>query len=415
MKKLTFILSLLLIISVSCHQTHKTADQDSTQAKSDTAATPAIPGMTNEEEQLHQAKVDLLKLPEKTYTVKGKVIGGKGFVLILDKLEIAKIDPLSSQTLNENGEFKFTGKLREPELFELRLSSDQNKVIHFPLFPGDDLYFTFDINHPENYQVNGSVEPVYLRDMYYTIEKTNDKIDEVEELQQNITDKSKLSRMADTLPHFYERIQREKSANLRNFAMKLIDTPFTALMATERLDAEYPENFAFMEKMEPRFAKKYPYSPFYLDLKNKVTIYAPVSPGHTIPDIMVTDGKGISYRPSKLLGKIVLMYFWNIDCKDCNEEIPLLMSLYEKYHSKGLELMSISLDNDRGDWMNDVADKKLPGIQANDIGLFKSTAAQTLLVSTTPYTFIVGKDGKIISKRQTLKEVQKQLVKVFGF
>ncbi len=415
MKKLTFILGFLLVIT-ACRQKPKTTDQDSSsdQTKKDSSST-AAPGMTNEEEQLHQAKMDLLKLPEKSYTVRGKVIGGKGFVLILDKLDVAKVEPLLSQTLNDNGEFKFTGKLREPELFELRLSSDQNRVIHFPLFPGDDLYFTFDINHPENFQVNGSVEPVYLRDMYYTIEKTNDKITEVEDLQANITDKAKISRMADTLPHFYERIQREKSANLRNFALKLSDTPFTALMASERLDAEYPENFAFMEKMEPQFAKKYPYSPFYLDLHNKVTIYAPVSPGHTIPDIMVTDAKGISYRPTQFHGKILLLYFWNVDCKDCNEEIPLLESLYEKYKSKGLELLSVSLDNDRGDWMNAITDKKLPGIQTNDIGLFKSTSAQTLLVSTTPYTFVIGKDGKIISKKQTLKEVQRQLVKEFGF
>ncbi len=416
MKKITLLLSLLLVVSGACQQRTKTATESETAKTSDSSAKAPnmTSGLNNEEEQLRQAKLEVLKLPEKDFVVKGKVIGGKGFVLILDRLEIGKTEPLESQTLNDEGEFKFTGKIRQADLYELRVSSDQSKVIHFPMFPGDDLYFTFDINHPENFQVNGSVEPIYLRDMYYTIEKTNEKIDAVEELQQNITDKAKLSRMADTLPHFYERIQKEKSANLRKFAMK-VDTSFSALMATERLDAEYPENFEFMQKREKIFAKKYPYSPFYLDLHNKVTIFAPVSPGHILPDILLTDAKGKEYKPSQMPGKIVLLYFWNIDCKDCNDELPMLKQLYDKYKSKGFELVQVSLDNDRGDWMNAIDEKKLPGIQVNDIGLFKSTSAQTLLVSTTPYTFLLDKEGRIISKRQTIKELQKQLVKVFGF
>ena len=134
-----------------------------------------------------------------------------------------------------------------------------------------------------------------------------------------------------------------------------------------------------------------------------------------MPDILVTDAKGASIRPSNLKGKYVLVYFWNVECKDCKDEIPRLKKLYAKYKPKGFEILGISIDNDRAEWMETVNSNNLPGFQANDIGLFKSAAAQTLLVSTTPYTFILNKEGRIIEKRQNMDEVERQLVKVFGF
>lgn len=41
--------------------------------------------------------------------------------------------------------------------------------------------------------------------------------------------------------------------------------------------------------------------------------------------------------------KVILLVFWNTDCKVCMREIPLFNDWYDKYNSKGLEIFLINL------------------------------------------------------------------------
>lgn len=105
------------------------------------------------------------------------------------------------------------------------------------------------------------------------------------------------------------------------------------------------------------------------------------------------NGKTISLGDYK--GKVVLLDFWATWCGPCRQEMPNVVKLYNKYHSKGFEIIGISLDANRKTLERYLREQGVTWPQYYDGRGWKNKVASLYRVRAIPATYLIDKKGKI--------------------
>jgi peroxiredoxin len=120
--------------------------------------------------------------------------------------------------------------------------------------------------------------------------------------------------------------------------------------------------------------------------------------GKYAPDFSQRESNGRLIRLSNYQGKYVLVDFWASWCVACRAETPKLIQVYRKFHSKGLEVIGVSLDADRQAWLNAKSHDALPWINVSDLNGWRNQVSFQYRISSIPSNFLLNKEGKILGK-----------------
>ena len=124
---------------------------------------------------------------------------------------------------------------------------------------------------------------------------------------------------------------------------------------------------------------------------------AQIALGQSAPDISLPNANDSIVHLSSLKGKVVLIDFWASWCEPCRQSNPQTARLYKKYKEQGLEVVGVSIDNKKQEWLQAVKSDKLSFIQVNDDNGWAAPVANDYGVNEIPSTFLVNKEGKIIA------------------
>lgn len=116
-------------------------------------------------------------------------------------------------------------------------------------------------------------------------------------------------------------------------------------------------------------------------------------------------------------GKVVLVDFWATWCPPCVAELPNMLKNYERYHDDGFEIVGISLDQDRSELEQFIAEKNVPWAQLfyePGPGRGAHPMAAHYGISAIPFMVLVGKDGKVISTEARGAELNRHLKTIFA-
>lgn len=113
------------------------------------------------------------------------------------------------------------------------------------------------------------------------------------------------------------------------------------------------------------------------------------------PEFSLPDLTGQKLVLSSYRGKIVLLDFWATWCDPCRDEIPHFVELQNKYGAQGLQIIGVSMD-DGPEPVRDFYERfkmNYPVVMGN-----AKTGELYGGVLGLPIAFLIGRDGRIITK-----------------
>ena len=116
---------------------------------------------------------------------------------------------------------------------------------------------------------------------------------------------------------------------------------------------------------------------------------------------------------SQYRGKPVLVVFWASWASPVKHDLPELIKVYEKYHGRGLQIIGVDLDNERGELDAFLKEHQLAWPQIFEAGGMESRLAVEYGIISLPTMFLVDAEGKVVNRNlRTSAEVDRQLEKL---
>jgi peroxiredoxin len=155
-----------------------------------------------------------------------------------------------------------------------------------------------------------------------------------------------------------------------------------------------------------------PQHPVVKTFRQQVLRLRGVDVGMEAPEIALKTPQDSIQTLSGLRGKHVLIDFWASWCGPCRKENPNVVRMYAKFRERGFEILGVSLDQDRSDWLRAIEKDNLMWRHVSDLQFWNSAAAQAYGVQAIPVTFLVDPQGKIIAKGLRGAELEQKLEEI---
>lgn len=124
------------------------------------------------------------------------------------------------------------------------------------------------------------------------------------------------------------------------------------------------------------------------------------------------EGKVVSLKES--LGKVTIVDFWASWCGPCRKENPNVVAIYKELHSKGLNIIGVSLDKEAAAWKEAIAKDGLTWTQVSNLKFWEEPIAKQYGVESIPATFILDASGKVVAQDLRGPELKAKILELLA-
>lgn len=296
--------------------------------------------------------------------LKGTVVDTVANYVYLQKFHNKMFTTIDSVKVVD-GKFSFKTKIKLPELYGLSVNTTNTPLYIFL----EKTPITVKLS-PAKYYSNSVVEGSASQDLFEVYKKT-----------QNVDISKFITEHPGSIVSAY--------VLYRNWSYRL--TPDQIL-----------QNIALLDKSQQN-------STYVKELKELVTVLNGLAIGKKAPDFVSKDPEGKSVRFSENLKGYTLVDFWASWCGPCRKENPNIVAAYKEYHDKGFNIIGISLDKKKENWIKGIQDDHLDWLQVSELIYWNSEIAKLYGVRAIPANYLVDSKGIIVARNLRGEELQTTL------
>lgn len=144
------------------------------------------------------------------------------------------------------------------------------------------------------------------------------------------------------------------------------------------------------------------------DLARQLETYRAMKKGNIAPEIIFEKSNFAKQsnsinKLSEIKSKYTVVVFGGSWCPKCKEELPEIVSLYEKWKSKGVEVIFIGLEDDKKIFTDFT--KTFPFPSYSDLKKWDSKIVNDYYVFSTPTIFLLDNKREIILRPNSVKQM----------
>ncbi|MGZ4036432.1 MAG: redoxin domain-containing protein, partial [Bacteroidia bacterium] len=338
-----------------------------------------------------------------------------GETIYLEKLDSQRPVVVDSAALDDQGNFVFNSYAPPLGFYRIRVTDRSFGML--VLDSSDKVTVTGNAKDLGNtYKVQGSPETklfLEYNDLNKVYQNQNDSLKSAFQMAMQSVKMDSL-RM-DSLSKVFEKPyleMRDRFTDQLAAKIRANTNMFSSIMAVQPLD---PDKYSDVFKaLDEGLGKKYPENNSVRMFRQAVSRLVSARIGQEAPELSLATPEGGQLKLSSLRGKIVMIDFWASWCGPCRKDMPHVKEVYAKYKSKGFEILGVSLDREKQDWVEAIKKDGLSWPQISDLKFWDSEAARLYNVQSIPHTVLVDKEGKILAKGLRGPELDKALEAIFS-
>ncbi len=346
-------------------------------------------------------------------SISGVITGAEGKTIYLESLSDSKVLPIDSTVVGSDGSFSLKSHDNLPLDF-YRIYFKEGNFLQLITDSSEHVEINAEFANLNNAKVEGSTQTVEYMDLVKRWEPMMEKLAEAQsQINRPSTDPSLDSTQWIALWESQSAAaQKEANAFVKGWLEKH-SASLLAISIVQNLDPRFEFNWYLrvLNDTKPTCGKLPAYKTLEKlvgQIKNASSSSAAsnsnIAIGKMAPEITLPTLTGETKALSSLRGKVVLLDFWASWCGPCRRENPNVVATYKKYSSKGFDVFSVSLDENKTAW--EAAIKKDGLVWNNhvsDLGGWKSAVVPTYEIESIPFPVLIDKEGNIVAMGESLR------------
>ncbi|MBN1182953.1 MAG: AhpC/TSA family protein [Bacteroidales bacterium] len=362
--------------------------------------------------------------------ITGEISYGNGEYMQIHRYEFDRSVLLDSVKIKKNGTFRFKIEQKEPEFY--LINPNNNSYVVLLLHPGDKVNITGDYyNLGGSYDVTGSTSSQQIRQLDIQLFVTQKKIDSLLIIYEANKDNEKFDSIRASLDQTYLQILKTHHDSLVSFIIQNMNSLVSIYALQQKYDAQ---TYVFSRYRDLQYynivlqslSKEYPGIGIIKQLENRINnmqslfdrnrIMQMAEKNATpIPEIYLPtpNGDTVSLLNTLKKNKFLLLHFWASWDRTSINQILELKKAYKKYHPKGLEIYSVSLDDNKEKWKRAIKYDSITWINVSELSP-ESSAAKTYNISKIPSNYLISQEGDILAKNLRSDRMWDHLANAFN-
>jgi len=330
------------------------------------------------------------------YTIKGTISGdgltdGKAYIT-----NSSRTEPVKDTVDFIAGKFEFKSKLVTPENYTITFEGVEGRIVVF--LENTEYNITASTTELQNATITGGEvqqESILLSQKRKEIsEKYNMTALMQEYRAEGTTDERKLEILQINQKASEETAEMEKA-----FYAEHPHSFLTLMYFNNNID-KYDQSEADAKIAELKAMPKFADNRMIKEADDKLKVLKSLVIGQPAPQFTLNDpdGNPIAFKDVFSKNKLTMIDFWAGWCGPCRNFNPALVAIHKKFKPLGFDIIGVSLDHTKQEWIDAIADDGLNWTHVSDLKYWESEAAKMYYIRYVPQSAFVDQNGILVHR-----------------